>query len=72
MMDGDSWATLWVHSTPLHCLDLFQCSVFHTADVREGSEIDSTNFTMQQVTGKIILTQFRFSMKDGGGGEAGI
>lgn len=52
LMDGDKWATLWVHSTPLHCLDLFQCTVFNAS---EGTEIESNTFIIEQVTGKNSL-----------------
>ena len=59
MMDEEGWAILWVHSTPLVCLDVFRCSVFRSSDAREGQAMASSVFKMDRVTGENYIYQIR-------------
>ena len=46
LLDEDSWAVIWLKSTPVECLDHFLCTVYERS-VETLEEIDSNEFKPQ-------------------------
>ncbi len=48
-LDEESWAVIWVKSTPLDCLDHFQCTSYDNS----LTELTSKVFTLDKISGKL-------------------